>query len=568
MEEIDGASIFAPDHYCLGMTLEAHIEALQKIGILDTAETDDLSFEAGYYQRSTSLSWVTEAYGEELTTYDSVKAAKGYLEAADTPGLSICELMHQQGDPRVGKSDVFFSHIQGFPVVRMLLSLQDAINMYPQLSETSKLWIDCNCLRQAVPAGDFDLDQVRSAIHDTPILLIELDDGRIPPHANGPAGALDPAYLSRKFCIFEAWAASEDAARENGVQLVVCGPAVQDTEHAPWLAATYVDHGATLLDSKSAECRSSHHALAIDRYIANTIGHLALDERVSAAIAAGVTNGLQFVSQRHPAHANAAAAVGVDPAALHDDQLHSWCTGHASPEVVTALSMERCAGISSSGLQSVQIFQSLQRLSLCMCTSVAHITPLAHLPFLRDLDLSSTTVADLAPLAGMHHLHTLSLFMCEQVHDLEPLRSCLQLHHLQLEGCTRLQKHTLAHLGGLVQLRRLGLAGIANDSEWVAMVGTHCPGIEELDLRYCTAEDISALGKCAQLQRLDIECCEEVRDLSGLCSCARLVHLNLILTKVEEGQQAALMMALPGLEIVDGSGGGGSPPESDDEDDG
>ena len=122
----------------------------------------------------------------------------------------------------------------------------------------------------------------------------------------------------------------------------------------------------------------------------------------------------------------------------------------------------------------------LTRLSLVR-TRVRDLTPLSHLPLqilsvaetpvddltplkgspLEELYLSSTLIKDLSPLAGMP-LRVLTLSGCDEVTDLRPLSSCLELEHLllpprpmflkSLTGLPRLQfmQHTQPGFGDML----------------------------------------------------------------------------------------------------------------------
>lgn len=78
--------------------------------------------------------------------------------------------------------------------------------------------------------------------------------------------------------------------------------------------------------------------------------------------------------------------------------------------------------------------------------AVVDITPLAKLPNLEILDLSSCgSITDLAPLAGLAKLQTINLTGCDKIRDLTPLKGLKNLKTLVLDG-TKFEGKTVEDL--------------------------------------------------------------------------------------------------------------------------
>ena len=129
-----------------------------------------------------------------------------------------------------------------------------------------------------------------------------------------------------------------------------------------------------------------------------------------------------------------------------------------------------------------------------------NVSAIRRLTGLDGLALPVSDVKDLAPLAGLAQLQSLSLYGCTGVADLAPLAGLKQLHGLDLYGCTGVAD--LAPLAGLAQLR-------------------------VLDLRFTGVADLAPLAGLAQLQYLPLDGCTRVADLTPLASLAQLQYLNL-----------------------------------------
>jgi hypothetical protein len=99
---------------------------------------------------------------------------------------------------------------------------------------------------------------------------------------------------------------------------------------------------------------------------------------------------------------------------------------------------------SAVGLKHLRIEHSLK---------LDAIEPLRPLTGLIDLSLTGCGACDLAPLASMTEMQSLSLCGCEGVEDLSPLRGMTKLRHLFLSDCPKVHDLTpLAHMTDLCSL--------------------------------------------------------------------------------------------------------------------
>jgi len=121
--------------------------------------------------------------------------------------------------------------------------------------------------------------------------------------------------------------------------------------------------------------------------------------------------------------------------AQQGNYLESW---HVAPALLAASEFQPQVWAALVALQP-------ERLWLNGCTGVTDLAPLAGLTQLQTLSLRGCTdVADLAPLAGLTQLQQLSLTGCTGVADLATLAGLTQLRELSLRGCTGLSAEAVA----------------------------------------------------------------------------------------------------------------------------
>jgi hypothetical protein len=338
--------------------------------------------------------YIPSAYGPN-TGYDLNEATKSAHQSSGAKYLSHCEVLLRERSPEVGEADVFFSHIQKVPLEITIQSLSEAVRMHPELNESTKFFIDYCSIRQC-QSNDFDLAQVRAAIHNMPLMLVELDGA-----LNRRGTAAEPEWFKRSFCVFEAFAAVEAKNR-----ILICGPAIEDTKTSPRLAE------GSKVDSKRAKCRSHAHKEEIDSFIRKSVGHEELDGQVAAAIVEGVKRGLQLFDSSRIRVVACALAVGVRACALTDKQLRQWAEQHEEPTEVFHLDLAGCSLITELP-SSFKRFACVQQVSLADCACLSNCGALCLLPSLTSLDLTGCcSLNDATQLTRLTPLQKLDIGQC------------------------------------------------------------------------------------------------------------------------------------------------------------
>ena len=137
----------------------------------------------------------------------------------------------------------------------------------------------------------------------------------------------------------------------------------------------------------------------------------------------------------------------------------------------------------------------LRRLSLSSWRGLGDLSLVAPLTRLEGLEATQTDAADLAPLAGLTQLRSLSLAHSGRLKDLTPLLKLRRLASLSLMRCERVT--SLATVAKMTSLR-------------------------ELDLSYCDGfSDLSPLALLTRLKRLDLQHCQGVKNLQPLKAMVR-----------------------------------------------
>ncbi len=178
-------------------------------------------------------------------------------------------------------------------------------------------------------------------------------------------------------------------------------------------------------------------------------------------------------------------------------------------------------------------------------TALADLAPLAGLANLQTLLLNGTRVADLAPMAGLANLQTLQL-SGTQVADLAPLAGLAKLHTLWLGGT---QVADLASLAGLANLQLLLLDG-TQVADLAPLAGL--ANLQILWLNGTQVADVTPLAGLANLQQLNLTG-TQVADLAPLAGLANLQTLDLNRTRVTDLAPLAgldkLVVAISGGEV-------------------
>ena len=174
-------------------------------------------------------------------------------------------------------------------------------------------------------------------------------------------------------------------------------------------------------------------------------------------------------------------------------------------------------------------------------TQVSDLTPLAGLSNLRHLYLSSTQVSDLTPLAGLSNLQHLYLSSI-QVSDLTPLARLSNLQHL---GLRNTQVSDLTPLAGLPNLQHLDLSS-TQVSDLTSLAGLS--NLQHLDLRNTQVSDLTPLAGLPNLQHLDLWN-TQVSDLTPLARLPNLQHLDLSETHVNDLTPLVSLINLQHLDL-------------------
>jgi Leucine-rich repeat (LRR) protein len=276
----------------------------------------------------------------------------------------------------------------------------------------------------------------------------------------------------------------------------------------------------------------------------------------------------------------------------------NWCTGVvqlpplAELPDLARLELEMCHGLSdvaglaqARGLTHLALpptvddaalatilpaLRDLRTLSLRGCARVSALPAASALPALCVLDIASTEIGDLSPLAGFAQLEELTLDGCSRIADIAPLASCGRLAKLSMCGCGGLSD--LAPLGRLTGLRSLALPPKATDAD-LARVSADHPALRALELSGVSGvNDLTPLGRLTQvtrlslsrmrapidmrqlagmdaLEELDLTGCAEVRSVRALAAHARLALLVTVGSNVSADDLDALRQSLPECRV-------------------
>jgi tetratricopeptide (TPR) repeat protein len=340
------------EHFKLGLTLPMIEMVLMEMLPWSSYKRDE-----GRFLDTEGNCW--NNFGDK-NGYDLGEVVRDFLRTNGVKNLSIAEVLWSEGKAGAGEATVFFSHIQQLPVQTALQTLREASVVYQEeMGMNPFFFVDYFCIRQATK-GDFDLDTVRQAIHDTPRLLVELDDTK------DDIGNLMPTYFRRSFCVFEVFAAVEGGT--NDQKVLVSGPAVSDPETTPWLSAKVNAHGYNIVNSSDGECRWPVEKEKINAFIESSVGYKELDKVVGKAVADGCVYGLQVAAKKDVSQINIAAQVGVQAADLTDEQLQRFCDQHQSPELVHVVDLQQCKQITK--VDSLCRFSELRQLEIAGCDNV------------------------------------------------------------------------------------------------------------------------------------------------------------------------------------------------------
>ena len=174
-------------------------------------------------------------------------------------------------------------------------------------------------------------------------------------------------------------------------------------------------------------------------------------------------------------------------------------------------------------------------------TPVSDLTPLAGLSALQSLNVSETQVTDLGPLAGLSALQTLTVSNTG-VRNLAPLAGLPALQTLSLKGTYVTDLTPLADLSGLQTL------DVTNTkvSDLTPLAGLSA--LQTLDVTNTKVSDLTPLARLSDLQMLHVGG-TPVSDLGPLAGLSALEKLNADRSKVSDLAPLAGLSALRWLNV-------------------
>ena len=175
-------------------------------------------------------------------------------------------------------------------------------------------------------------------------------------------------------------------------------------------------------------------------------------------------------------------------------------------------------------------------------TQVSNVGPLARLTALRSLNLMYTPVSDISPLASLVTLDTL-LLIDTQVSNINPLAELTSLERLSLAFTQ------VSDIGPLASLTAL---------EWLDLLDTQVSnigplakltGLERLDLTFTQVSDIGPLANLRGLERLDLAF-TQISDLAPVANLSALEHLDFTETQVSDIGPLANLSTLKSVHLM------------------
>jgi Leucine-rich repeat (LRR) protein len=155
---------------------------------------------------------------------------------------------------------------------------------------------------------------------------------------------------------------------------------------------------------------------------------------------------------------------------------------------------------------------------------VVDLSPLAHLQWLRVLQIDSEWVVDLAPLASLTRLQMLSGAF-PRVRDISPLVGLAELELLNLHGGERIED--LSPLAGLSSLRTFDLSSerLVDGAPLSRLVG-----LRQLTLHARLLQSVEPLRALTSLVELKLFDCRRLPDLTAIDALKELEKLDISLS--------------------------------------
>ena len=224
------------------------------------------------------------------------------------------------------------------------------------------------------------------------------------------------------------------------------------------------------------------------------------------------------------------------------------CQGHWRFDHCTALVGLNCATSPNiNDVSALQFCHNLTKLDLGICEVVFNLAALVSCSALSTVDISSTGVIDLSPLAPC--LTTLDISWLREV-PLDQLAKFTALSSLEMRGINDVDIHSVAACSALTSLN-MGRCNFRGD--FSPLKG--CVRLTSVDLRGCDdIDDVSSLASsCGALSIVDLRDCPLVSDIKSFEACCHLERLciNYYGTNGQrvEAQKLSLRQSCPRLII-------------------
>ncbi|CAI9404881.1 hypothetical protein ANOBCDAF_04707 [Pleomorphomonas sp. T1.2MG-36] len=249
---------------------------------------------------------------------------------------------------------------------------------------------------------------------------------------------------------------------------------------------------------------------------------------------------------------------------VYDDRRRRVLAGWGRIASLAGLQSLDISGSTISDLAPLDGLKELRNLN-CSQTQISDLAPLADLNELQSLDCSGTQISDLAPLAGLNELQSLYCSWT-QISDLAPLDGLKELRNLY---CRATSISDLAPLAGLNELQSLDcwwteisdLAPLAdlNELQTLDCSGTQIndlaplAGLKGLHSLNCWGTQIGDLASLAGLNELQTLDCSEAQ-ISDLAPLADLKGLHSLDCSEAQISDLAPLAGLKGLQSLNCSG--------------
>jgi Leucine-rich repeat (LRR) protein len=370
-----------------------------------------------------------------------------------------------------------------------------------------------------------------------------------------------PAYAQRLIETLLSRGKSRAGSRKFGILGLRCEAAA--SSHLPQETRNQV----RALASKLFPPRDAHEARQLAALGDEAVGHLGYRPKAKASTSAAAVHCLRLIGTA-TAQETMRSYLATESLVVAEELIHD----HSPLEIAAVLkaaqdpsAWERVSPQIKSAVRDLAPLAGLtylQSLSLDG-TQVADAAPLASLMKLESLNLSHTQVADAALFAKLANLQTLELWGT-QVADVTPLASLANLRTLKL---ARTQVADVVPLAALASLEYLDLAftQIADTAPLATLAN-----LRTLILWDTQVEDVAPLAQLIKLRRIDLDRTRvtdvtpllelpelgslylsgmQIADAGPLANFANLYFLDLDDTKITDAKPLASLINLVGLNL-------------------